>query len=223
MGLKEAVKAIKRQRPDGDRPVPRRLLHREGLAGRQPARDRGGARARRADAWSWWSAGCRGDRRICSAPGETGPGLHRRDPARGAQGGRAARDRAAAPDAGGRARLRQHARAGARHLRRAGRGHRRRGATSTTSGGTRSSSSRSQRAGRSASSRYHICDWLAPTRDLLQRPRHDGRRRHRPAAQSLLGRRRRLSGLPGSRDLLRARLVEARPGRGARDLQATRA
>ena len=29
---------------------------------------------------------------------------------------------------------------------------------------------------------YHICDWLVPTRDILHRPRHDGRRRHRPAA-----------------------------------------
>ena len=33
---------------------------------------------------------------------------------------------------------------------------------------------------------YHICDWLVPTRDLLERPRHDGRRRDRPPAHPRL-------------------------------------
>ena len=45
-----------------------------------------------------------------------------------------------------------------------------------------------RRAGKKRLLAYHICDWLVPTRDLPQRPRHDGRRRHRPALDKTLGR-----------------------------------
>ena len=84
---------------------------------RQPSRHRGSARARRA------GADPGGRRHAAGFEGsfflrERSPGLHRSGPARGAQGGRAARDRAAASDAGAAA-PREHARAGAGHVRRA--------------------------------------------------------------------------------------------------------
>ena len=39
--------------------------------------------------------------------------------------------------------------------------------TSITCGGTPSSKARSLRAGRDRLLAYHVCDWLVPTRDLL--------------------------------------------------------
>src|SRR5260221_14606985 len=56
---------------------------------------------------------------------------------------------------------------------------------------------------------------------FVQRSRHDGRRRHRPAADPLVGRGDGLCGLSGSRDFFRARLVAAGPGRSAAHVQRT--
>jgi hypothetical protein len=30
------------------------------------------------------------------------------------------------------------------------------------------------RAGKNRLLAFHVCDWLVPTKDMLQRPRHDG-------------------------------------------------
>ena len=83
----------------------------------------------------------------------------------------AARHRAAASHVRGRPRLHQHAGAGARHLRRArSRPQPARWAsrsTSITCGGTRSSRRRSRAPARERLLAYHVCDWLVPTRDLL--------------------------------------------------------
>ena len=67
---------------------------------------------------------------------------------------------------------------------------------------------------------HHICDWLVPTKDLLQRPRHDGRRRDRPARLPPDDRGRRLPRRPRGRDLLRP-LVEPARRRSARHLCRT--
>jgi hypothetical protein len=95
---------------------------------------------------------------------------HRRHCWRRAQRGHAAGHRAAAPDAGRRARLHQHAGAGAGRVRRAGpRAQRRAGR-----GGGRvprlvgpEAAAQIARAGASALLAFHVCDWLTPTRDLL--------------------------------------------------------
>ena len=78
------------------------------------------------------------------------------------------------------------------------------------------------RAGKKRLLAYHICDWLVPTRDLLNDRGMMGDGVIDLPLHSLLGRARRLQRLPGSGDLLRARLVEARPGRGAAYLRRTR-
>ena len=89
-----------------------------------------------------------------------------------AQAGRhAARHRAAASHAGGRPRLHQHAGARARHLRcarsRAAPARSASRSTSITRGGTPSSRARSRAPGAKRLLAYHVCDWLVPTRDLL--------------------------------------------------------
>ena len=61
----------------------------------------------------------------------------------------------------------------------------------------------------------HVCDWLRETRDPAARPRDDGRRRHRPAAPARRSRGDRVRRSGRGRDLLDARLVAARPRRGA--------
>ena len=113
----------------------------------------------------------------------------------------AAGDRAAASDVRRRPRLRQHAGAGARPLRRARPGRRwhrrprarRRGRRLSRLVGSRSSRRRSRAPAGERLLAFHVCDWLVPTRDLLERPRHDGRRRDRHPAHPRLGRGRRAS------------------------------
>src|SRR5579871_5488522 len=62
---------------------------------------------------------------------------------------------------------------------------------------------------------HHICDWLVPTKHM-DRPRHDGRRRHRFPGDPADGRGGGLQRHPGSRDFLRL-LVGPAGRRGARD------
>src|SRR3972149_2359371 len=148
-------------------------------------------------------------------------GRHRATPAAPPRRGRAAPERAAAPDAG-RARLREHARAGARSVRRARRaqirGARRRGGRVPPLVGPEARGA-DQARGRRAHPRLPHLRLARADAGPPQRPRHDGRRRDRPAPNPLLARARGLRGLPRGRDLLRARLVGARPGRRADDLQ----
>ena len=77
-----------------------------------------------------------------------------------------------------------------------------------------------RRAGKKRILAYHICDWLVPTRDLFNDRGMMGDGVIDLPLHPRVGRGRGLRGLPGSGDLLRARLVEARPGRGAAHLQA---
>ena len=98
----------------------------------------------------------------------------------------AAGDRAAASDVRRRPRLREHAGAGARHLRRssipAATARSASRSTSITSGGIPSCTPADRaRRPRQRLLAYHVCDWLVPTTRPAERPRHDGRRRHRPA------------------------------------------
>ncbi len=79
--------------------------------------------------------------------------------------------------------------------------------TSITCGGTPSSKRQIARAGRERLLAYHVCDWLDADARPPQRPRHDGRRRHRAEEGARLGRGRRLHRLRRGRDLLRP-LVE---------------
>ena len=75
-----------------------------------------------------------------------------------------------------------------------------------------------ERAGRERLLALHVCDWLVPTTDLLERPRHDGRRRDRHSAHPRRGRGAGIRRLQRSRDLLGGELVAARRRRGARHL-----
>ena len=74
--------------------------------------------------------------------------------------------------------------------------------TSTTCGGTRSCRRRSSAPASERLLAFHVCDWLTPTTDLLERPRHDGRRRDRHPAHPRLGRGAGLRRLQRGRDLL---------------------
>jgi hypothetical protein len=175
--------------------LPRRLLPRRpmppaaGRAGRQPPRRRRSLHAGRA------LPGAGGGRRCparwpASRRTRTSPARaprcrrHRRHAGVRAQRGHAAGHRAAAPDAGRRARLHQHAgagagpvrRAGPRPQRRAGRG----GGRCTTCGGTPSCSSRSRAPARAAAGLPRLRLAHAHARPA-ERPRHDGRRRDRAA------------------------------------------
>ena len=94
---------------------------------------------------------------------------------------------------------------------------RRRASTSTTSGGTRSSRRRSRAPAASALLAYHVCDWLVPTRDLLNDRGMMGDgvidlRRIRGWVEA--------AGFAGYSEveIFSERLVEAADGRGARDL-----
>ena len=76
-----------------------------------------------------------------------------------------------------------------------------------------------KRAGKKRILGYHICDWLVPTRDLLNdRGMMGDGVIDLPRIRSWIegaG----YAGLSRSRDFFRARLVAARSGRGAADLQ----
>ena len=163
--------------------LPRRLL--PGCRCRRPARRAGGQPqgrrrgqgARRRRAWCWWWARC--PARSPGKPASQGhrpgprPGArrHRRHPGVRQERRHAARHRAAASHAGRRARLHQHAGAGARHLRCA-----RPGAAPARSAWRSTSitcwwdpklEARSPAPARKRLLAYHVCDWLVPTRDLL--------------------------------------------------------
>ena len=128
-------------------PMPRACAPRSTTTGARSTRPRPSARL----AWCWWWAHCRGR---WPAAAHKDIGLARAQVVDGiaatldyARRRHAARHRAAAPHAGGRPRLRQHAGAGARHLRRTRPGRTARWAspsTSITSGGIPSSRARSR-------------------------------------------------------------------------------
>ena len=211
------------ERGQADRRLPRRLLpgaRRRGPrrgARRQPPRRRRGGRARR----RLPGHGLRRPAGRLEGParrprdGDRRP--RRADAARPRRRG-ADRDRAAAPDVRRRPRLRELARAGARHREAIG------------GGGIGAAidvyhvwwepdlANQIARAGRmGAIFAHHICDWLVPTKDLL-----NDRGMMGDGAIDLPGfraddRGRGLSRRPGGRDLLRP-LVEPPRRRGARHL-----
>ena len=73
------------------------------------------------------------------------------------------------------------------------------------------------RAGKDRLLAFHVCDWLVPTAGHPQRPRHDGRRRHRHQICAIGGRSAGLCRLFRDRNLLQ-RLVDEADGRGLADL-----
>ena len=185
MGLIPGGPLHQGKRPDRDRPVPRRLLRREGLEGRQPARDRGGARARRAGADPRGGRHAARDRRIF-ASAET-------------------RFRIASPQILPEARKAgvplaieplhpmQVTRAAVNTLEQAldmcdalGEGVGVGGRRLPRVVGSRSSSRRCKRAGQAHPRLSHLRLAAADARPV-QRPRHDGRRRDRFAARSAPG------------------------------------
>src|SRR6266480_1698114 len=198
--------------PDRDRPVPRRLLHCQELERRQPARHRGGACARRAVSGAGRRWPCRGIEGFDFIPRE-GKRRHCHHPPGGKKGRRAASDRAVASHAGRRARMHQYARAGAGRLRRNGRWDRRRGRRLPRLVGSEAGAA--DQASWQAHPRLPYLRLAGADARPAERPRHDGRRRDRPAAHPLVGRGCGLLRLPRGRDLLRAQLVAARPRRGA--------
>ena len=144
---------------------------------RQPPRHRRSQRRWTRPAWCWSSAPCPARwparpryKDIGRARSEVHDGIAASLDVR-TRGRHAAGHRAAAPDAGRRPRLHQHAGTRARPVRRArSRSAAARSAwrsTSTTCGGTRSCSSRSRAPASERLLAYHVCDWLTPTRDLL--------------------------------------------------------
>ena len=181
-------------------------------ARRQPPRRRRGAGRSARPAWCWSSAACPA-RSHGTAGTRTSPARATRcatasrellEYARARR--HAARHRAAASDVRRRPRLRQHDGAGARPVRRARPGRtrraRRRASTSITSGGTRSCRRRSRAPARERLLAFHVCDWLVPTRDLLNDRGMMGDGVIDLPRIRALGRGRGLRGLQRGRDLL---------------------
>ena len=147
---------------------------------------------------------------------------HRGGPAARARRAGAARDRAAASDVRGRPRLREHARARrSTCAMRSARASASR-STSITSGGIPTWPTQIARAGRTAHPRASHLRLAGADQGPAARPRHDGRRRDRPAAHPPHGRGRGLPRAAGGRDLLGQRLVEA-PGRRGHQAPASSA
>ena len=213
-GFAGSAESIKDKQPDRHRPVPRRVLRREELAGRQPARHRGGARARRAGAGPGGGRDAARDRRTWLRSRKQIRDCIAEHPARSAQGGRAARDRAAASDAGAARRASTRSSRRSTCATRWARVSAWR-STSTTCGGTRSSQSQIDARRASASSATTSATGCRATRDLFNdRGMMGDGVIDLPLIRSWVE----AAGytrLPGGRDLLRARLVEARSGRSA--------
>ncbi len=162
---------------------------------RQPPRHRRGRRPRRRLPRPRRRRPARGSPRPPRRPPD-GPRRHRRHPAPRPRRRRPARHRAAAPDVRRRPRLREHPRQALDLCDALGPGT---GAAIDVYHVWWDPDLEPQLARAGAAGQilaHHICDWLVPTTRPAQRPRHDGRRRHRPPAHPPRIRGRRLTAAP---------------------------